>query len=94
MMDFAVIVTYAMQVQNFIHYLEHFLACVFPALLSAEVFAFSARPSLSLSTKAVLDSAKDIRVLRNLSRGLAWAGRIHETPFRAEFSKARSKNAR
>ena len=65
MMDFAV--TY---VQNIIHSLEHFLACVYPALLSAEVFAFSARPSLSLSTKAVLDSAKDRGVLRNLSRGL------------------------
>ena len=71
--------------------ISYFLACVFPALLSAEVFAFSARPSLSLSTKAVLDSAKDIRVLRNLSRGLNRAGEDSWNSIQSWNSKARSK---
>ena len=65
----------------------YFLLCIFSAQCRS-VCILSKAVIIAEHTKAVPDWAKDIRVLRNLSR-LDWAReeRIHETPFRAGFAK-------
>ena len=77
----------AIHIDTFSIAIVHLLLCIFSAQCGS-VCILSKAVFIAEHTKAVLDWAKDVRVLRNLSR-LDWAReeRIHETPFRAGFAK-------
>ena len=61
-------------VQIIIHTLVHFLAWCFPCSAQCWSVCIPSKAVIIAEHQAVLDSAKDRGVLRNLSRGLAWTG--------------------